>query len=127
MRKKPKRSSSTAARGSESANGDTGSSCYRSTNEGDILLRVRVQPRASRDAIRVGSDQQLGISLTAPAVEGSANRALVAFISKWLGVAKSRVSIEYGEKSRAKTIRIRGIDDNEFASFIRNLDRELMQ
>lgn len=122
MRTKRKRSSSAPAHETTSIEGEIGSSCYRSTNEGDILLRVRVQPRASRDAIRIGSDRQLGISLTAPAIEGSANRALVEFISKWLGVAKSRVSIEHGEKSRAKTVRIQGIDSYEFESFIRNLD-----
>ena len=47
--------------------------------------------------------------VTAPALEGRANEALGRLVAKRLGVAKSRVSIVRGERSRDKTLRVRGV------------------
>lgn len=79
----------------------------------DVLLRVRVQPRASRDAIMRESDGRLRVALTAPPVDGAANAALTAFLSKHLHVAKSRVALEHGEKSRDKVVRIHSMTLDE--------------
>jgi len=72
----------------------------------DVLLRVRVQPKASRNAWHLTSEGRLRIALTAPPVEGEANSALIAFLSKTLLVPKARLQLEHGQKSRDKTIRI---------------------
>jgi uncharacterized protein (TIGR00251 family) len=75
----------------------------------EVLLRVRVQPKASRNALVVEDDGRIRVALTAPPVEGEANEALKAFLAKTLGVPRRAVSLVQGEKSRDKTVRIRGV------------------
>lgn len=77
--------------------------------DGHVTLRVRVQPKASQNAIRVDETGRLRVSLTAPPVEGAANKALREFIAKELGIPKSAASLVSGEKSREKTLRVEGV------------------
>jgi uncharacterized protein (TIGR00251 family) len=46
------------------------------------------------------------IRLAAPAVEGRANAALIAFLAKSFGVPRRNVTLMRGETGRAKTVRI---------------------
>ncbi len=70
-------------------------------------LAVRVTPRASRDEIaEVLSDGTIRVRLTAPPVEGRANKALVKFLAKVLDVAPSRIEIVAGEGGRDKLVSI---------------------
>lgn len=82
-------------------------SYYRWEGE-DLVLDLRLQPRASRDAVDGPLGERLKIRLTAAPVDGQANARLVAFLSKQFRVAKSQVLIEAGETSRDKRVRIRG-------------------
>lgn len=79
----------------------------------EALIRVRLTPRSSRDEILGLEEGVLRIKLTAPPVEGKANKALVAFLSKALGVPRGAVAIVSGEKSREKTLSIRGMTVKE--------------
>jgi hypothetical protein len=76
----------------------------------DVLLAVRVQPRASRNQLRFQPPDRIILRLTAPPVEGAANAAVCAFLAERLGVAKSRVVLVRGETAREKLIRIRQAD-----------------
>lgn len=78
-----------------------------------VVLRLKVQPRASRESIRIQGDGSIRVALNAPAVDGAANRALCALIAKTLGVAKSAVSILTGKTSRNKALAIEGISLSE--------------
>lgn len=78
-----------------------------SQDKDDVLLRVRVQPRASRNCIRREPDGRIRVALNAPPVEGKANKALCAFLAKQFGLSKSAVLLESGERSRDKTLRLR--------------------
>jgi uncharacterized protein (TIGR00251 family) len=80
---------------------------------GYVLLQVRVQPKASRNAVTVESDGPIRVALTAPPVEGAANKALVAFLAERLGIAKRCVELVKGEKSREKTVRVTGMEADE--------------
>ena len=74
-----------------------------------VRLQVRLQPKASRNAV-VGIQQDyLKIALCAPPVDGAANKALCEYLAKLLGIAKSSVVLISGEKSRNKTVAIYGI------------------
>ena len=75
-----------------------------------ITLDVVIHPKSSRDEIVGMHGDALKIKLTAPPVDGKANAALIAFLAKKLGIAKSRITIIRGETSRRKTIHIAGID-----------------
>jgi hypothetical protein len=80
----------------------------RATETG-VLLRVRIQPRASRDGLEGLHGDQLRIRLTAPPVEGAANAACIALLAKTLGIPRSHMHIQAGEKSRDKLIHIAGL------------------
>ena len=78
---------------------------------GGVLLQVRVVPRASRSETGALCGERLKVRLQAPPVEGKANRALVAFVAGALGIPRRNISVVSGEKSRAKTLRVLGIDE----------------
>jgi uncharacterized protein (TIGR00251 family) len=73
-------------------------------------IRVRLRPRANRNELIGMRDGVLQARVTAPPVDGKANRALCKLVAERLGVAPSRVSVARGEKSREKLIRVEGID-----------------
>jgi len=79
-----------------------------------MQLKVRLQPRASRDRI-VGYDSEgrLRIKVTAPPVGGAANLRLIELLSKWLGISKSKISIISGEKKRDKILHVEGTPKKE--------------
>ncbi len=80
------------------------------TTEAGLTLRVRVQPRASRDALSGERDGALVVRLTAPPVEGAANEALARFLGKALGVAPSAVRVVSGASGRNKVVSVGGVD-----------------
>jgi len=55
-------------------------------------------------------DGRLRVSVTAPAVDNAANKALVALVAKELGVAKRDVDLVKGGKSRDKALLVKGLD-----------------
>jgi uncharacterized protein (TIGR00251 family) len=80
-------------------------------------LRVRVTPRASKDEITGWRDDGvLLVRLTAPPVEGRANTALCKLIAARVGVARSRVSVVRGERSRNKVVRVDGMSAESLRS-----------
>jgi hypothetical protein len=72
----------------------------------DLLLYVKVQPRAARDAFAEVLGDAIKVRITAPPVEGKANAHLAAWLARQFRVPKSAVRIESGESSRRKRIRI---------------------
>jgi len=72
----------------------------------DLLLSLRVQPRASADTIGEVSGDSLKIRLTAPPVEGRANAHLRRFLAKLFAVPQSRIELVSGEQARLKRVRI---------------------
>jgi hypothetical protein len=70
------------------------------------LLKVLVQPRASRNAIVGWQGDELKITLTAPPVDGAANAALVAFVAEALHLKKRQITLHSGETSRHKVLAI---------------------
>ncbi len=53
------------------------------------------------------------VKLTAPPVEGAANKLLIEFFSEKLHVAKSRVTIVSGQSGRNKLVKVSGIGKEE--------------
>jgi len=72
----------------------------------DLILRVRVQPKASRDEFCGLQGEALKVRITAPPVDGKANAHLIKFLAKQFGVAKSAVTLLSGETGRDKRLRI---------------------
>lgn len=84
---------------------------YRSSGDG-LLLSVRLTPKSSRDAVDGirALDNRIALTARVRAVpeKGKANTALEALIAKWLGVAKSHVSVMAGHTARLKVLKISG-------------------
>ena len=84
-----------------------------STDGPSATVSVRVVPRASREGVAGFEGGVVRIRLNAPPVEGQANEALVRFLSKALGVPKSRIALVAGGKGRNKIVRVDGITREE--------------
>ena len=67
--------------------------------------RVKVVPRAGRDAIEA-TETGLQVRVTAAPEEGKANRAVQKLLAKALGVAPSRLELIRGATSREKVFRL---------------------
>jgi uncharacterized protein len=76
-------------------------------------LRVRLTPRAGRDALTGLRDGVVQARVAAPPVDGRANDALCRLLAKALGVAPSRVAVVKGQAARQKTVRVDGLGDAE--------------
>jgi hypothetical protein len=73
-------------------------------------LRVRLTPRADRDAVGGVRDGVVQARVTAPPADGRANEALRRLLAKALGVPRSRVSIVRGHGAREKVVRVDGLE-----------------
>jgi len=78
-----------------------------------VTLSLRVQPRASRNAVVGWTGDTLNIRLTAPPVEGAANAACLAFLADLLDLPQSQFEILRGERSRNKVVQITGLTREE--------------
>jgi len=79
-------------------------------------LRVRVQPRASRNEIAGTYGDTLKIRVASPPVDGAANQGLCSFLAEVLGIPVSRVSIKSGHAGRDKVVLFEGLTPEEVAS-----------
>jgi len=86
---------------------------YLHETDDGVILRVRVQPRASRDEVLGAQGDTLKVRITAPPVEGAANTHLLRVLAKKLGVPRGRLELRTGSTSRLKTVAIQGISGAE--------------
>ncbi|RPI28500.1 MAG: DUF167 domain-containing protein [Acidobacteria bacterium] len=94
----------------------------RITTQGDYsCLQVRLQPRASRNELAGVVENSLKVRLTSPPVEDRANRQLVEFLADLLDLPRRDVVLLHGQKSRAKTIGVKGISTEDLARRLHNI------
>jgi uncharacterized protein (TIGR00251 family) len=74
------------------------------------LLKCWIQPRSSRSTIIGIHGDALKIALTAPPVDGKANKELLKFMAKYFKLPQRGIQITAGESSRSKTILINGLN-----------------
>jgi uncharacterized protein (TIGR00251 family) len=83
-------------------------------------LTIRVTPRARKTEIGgVLDDGTLRIRVSAPPVEGKANKALIKFLSEVLGVRKNKIEIVAGERGLDKIISVIGLPAAEAEAAIK--------
>jgi uncharacterized protein len=73
---------------------------------GDLVLILRVQPRAAHDRLLLEGGR-LRVRITAPPVDGAANAHLLRFLAGEFGVARSCASLVRGVAGRDKVVRLR--------------------
>ena len=73
----------------------------------DLLLHVRVQPKAGQEGFAGPYGNEMKIRVNAPPVDGKANKQLLRFLAKAFGIPQRQVIIESGSTARSKLIRIK--------------------
>ena len=69
-----------------------------------VMFKVLVQPKSSKNEVVGLHDGALKVKLTAPPVDGAANKLCLKFLAKQLGTAKSNIDIVSGETGRHKQL-----------------------
>jgi uncharacterized protein len=84
---------------------------WRASKTG-LSLVTRVTPKSAQDAVdglvETAEGPALKVRVRAVAEDGLANRSVESVVAQWLGLAKSRVSVAQGAKSRVKTLNVHG-------------------
>jgi hypothetical protein len=75
-----------------------------------IIIRIHLQPRASKTEICGMQGDELKVRVTSPPVDDAANRLCIEFFAKAFKLPKSAVTIISGHKSRHKRLHISGIE-----------------
>ena len=76
-------------------------------------IKIRVQPKSSRNQVDGFQDGALRARVTAAPTEGQANAAVIAILAKTLGVSKSRLEIIRGYSSRDKVVSVDTLTEQE--------------
>jgi uncharacterized protein (TIGR00251 family) len=88
-------------------------------SEKGVILKVRVQTRASRNEVIGTHDQALKIRVTAAPVGGAANKHLLKLLAKRLKIPQRQMSITSGATSGTKTISIQGLSAEEVRKLLK--------
>ena len=71
-----------------------------------MRIYVKVVPKSSRNKIEKISEEEYKVWITAPPVDGKANKVLIEVLSDYFDVPKSFVEIIGGKTSRIKIVDI---------------------
>jgi uncharacterized protein len=80
-----------------------------------MRFRVKVHPRAKRSRLAGKLGEEWKLEITAPPVDGKANKAVIEFFAEALGVPRSSVRISAGEHSQHKVLEIPGVTEADIA------------
>lgn len=79
----------------------------------ETILPLLIYPNATSNKVLGYSSGTLRVKVSAPPTKGRANKELIAFLSRLLGVSKSSIDILKGHTSRSKLITINGLSWEE--------------
>ncbi len=85
------------------------------TSQKPATIALRVQPASPQDRISI-DETGIRVKLKAMAVDGQANKRLIAVLAKALKVTQASVTIKRGLTSKNKLISIAGLDQSEVDS-----------
>ena len=83
-----------------------------SIREGRLIFKVQVVPRSSRSEVAGEHNGSLRVRVSAPPVEGAANKELTQVLAKAFNVSRSAVNILSGQNSRLKQVSIDGVSSS---------------
>ncbi len=87
----------------------------------EILVKVYVQPKSSKNEVVGPYRDGIKVKLTAPPIEGKANEALIRFLAKEFGISASCIEIIKGHHSRGKTLKVSAGTDQELVKKIETI------
>ncbi len=77
--------------------------------DGTVLIRLHVQPKASKTRITGIHDGCLKLAIAAPPVDGRANQEVVKFLADLLAVPSRDITLKSGAMGRRKQVVIAGL------------------
>lgn len=80
-------------------------------NSNGVIFKVFIQPRSSKNMITGVYGDALKIKLTAPPVNGAANKMCIKYLAKVLKIPQSKLEIISGHTSRTKHILVKYKDN----------------
>jgi uncharacterized protein (TIGR00251 family) len=80
---------------------------FLQVTDNGVIIRLFVQPRASKNQLAGIVEDELKVRLTSPPVDGAANALCIKYFAKLLGIAKSELELVAGEKSRHKRLLVK--------------------
>ena len=78
-------------------------------SDGGVIFTVKVVPGSSRTAVCGLLESAIKVKISAPAEKGRANKCLLEFLAKQLGVKKTLVHLVSGATSPVKQLLIEGV------------------
>ena len=79
-----------------------------------VKISVRLQPKASREELRVWDEGGvLRVRVKEAPVDGAANAALVRLVAKYLGISRGAISIIHGATGRNKILKVEGLSASQ--------------
>ncbi len=91
---------------------------FLAKHEDGTRLELAVQPNARKTQLVGEYNQRLKIRISSPPADGKANAAIQKYLSKLLGISKSKVIILLGKTGRTKTVLLRGVTPEDAANLI---------
>jgi uncharacterized protein (TIGR00251 family) len=71
-----------------------------------MKVQVQVKPNSKKEGIELLSDGSYVVRVNVPPVEGKANKRVQELLAQHFGVAKSKVSLAHGGKSKLKLFEV---------------------
>ncbi|MCF8010603.1 MAG: DUF167 domain-containing protein [Clostridiales bacterium] len=87
-------------------------------DENGVSFKVKVQPRSSKNKIAGLLGDALKLRITAPPVEGEANKACLEYLAKTFKVPKKQVELVSGQSSQNKLIKVYGISKDKLLKIL---------
>lgn len=81
-----------------------------STSDGKTVIALYVQPKASKNKFCGLHGGEMKLAITSPPVDNKANKGVIQFLAKFLGVARSAITLKQGLHSRHKKLMVDGVD-----------------
>jgi uncharacterized protein (TIGR00251 family) len=88
------------------------------------IIVLEVSPNSKTDSFPAGYNvwrKTIGCRVTAPAVEGRANRAIITLVSEILAVPATSVSIQSGATSSQKRVLVTGIHKKDLLDRLKGI------
>ena len=81
--------------------------------DGTVMVRLHVQPKASKTRICGLFDGCLKLAILAPPVDGKANEEVVRFLAGLLGIPGRDITLKAGAQGRRKQLILKGLTIEE--------------
>lgn len=86
---------------------------------GGSRLRLKVQPRASRDEVGPPEGDELRVRVTAPPVDSAANEAVCRLLAETLGCRRGAIQLTRGQSTRHKVVQVTGLAPDQVLERLR--------